>query len=87
MMKRNIPQLIQEYRDRFSGSRKHRYAFRRSDVRQVYDYTYNGKMSDANYFELICNSLEAGFVIGYKAAQMDALDELQDGLKMFENVK
>lgn len=70
---RNIAKLLDEYQRRFSGSRKNRYAFRRSDLRGVMDLSIiDGKMDT---FMLVSNALEAGFVVGYHAAQMDAKEK------------
>ena len=70
---RNIAKLLDEYQRRFSGSRKNRYAFRRSDLRGVMDLSIiDGKMDT---FALVSNALEAGFIVGYHAAVQDAKEK------------
>ena len=67
-MHRDMSKLITEYGRRFGNSSKYRYRFELSEVLQIRDST-------SDKYDLIENALEAGFICGYRAAQMDASDQ------------
>ena len=65
-MERSIEKAINEYRARFYHNNPYGVGkFNESDIKQLH------AMSNGIY-STICNSLEAGFMIGYKCAQMQS---------------
>ena len=67
-MHRDMSKLITEYGRRFGTSSKYRHRFELSELLQILDST-------SDKYTLIENALEAGFICGYQAAQMDASDQ------------
>ena len=70
-MHRDMKKMLREYELRFANgyNPQLRYYFTCDELRQVRD---SGNKDD---FSLISRALSAGFVCGYKAAQMDARDQ------------
>lgn len=70
-MHRDMKKLIDRYERSFGNgtNTKERYYFTVSEYRQVHD------LGSQDPFSLIDRALCAGFVAGYRAAQMDAKDQ------------
>lgn len=69
-MHRDMKKLIREYELRFANgyNTKQRYYYTIDEYHQIFD-------SSRDRYYLIQDALSAGFVCGYKAAQMDARDQ------------
>ena len=63
-MKRDLKKAIQDYRKRFRSGGDVDGAFYGSDLCQIKDIS-------SGYVDSVFNSLEAGFMIGYRKAQRD----------------
>lgn len=64
-MKRDLKKAIANYKSKFGSETRSKAAFYPTDYWQIKD------MSD-NSFDLVTNALQAGFMIGYQAAQREA---------------
>lgn len=63
-MKRNIDKLIESYKELTRNTNSHAVAFYASDFQALADMSAVSNRSDTNW-NLISNSLMAGFMIGY----------------------
>ena len=70
-MRRDIAKAIEEYKQRYSGKNGKEAAFFISDTNQIMELSADDTPGNMLY-NIIFNSLEAGFMIGYRKAQRDA---------------
>ena len=69
-MKKRIEKAVQDYRAKYYGKRNTGGSFYTSDFYEVLELS-GGFHNVADIYKAIENSLEAGFMIGYRKAQRD----------------
>ena len=69
-MKRNIKKAIVEYEQKFGNARGNKGAFYVFDVQAIRDGAQDLRGGDRDY-QLVCDALRAGFMVGYKAAKRE----------------
>ena len=74
MKQRNIERTIEQYKKKFNGTRKG--DFFKSDIDELFmlsveEPIYLSMKTRKIVFNAICNSLEAGFMIGYRCGMRE----------------